>query len=407
MSQKHSFGPMTRLIHGKIEDQPSFKRSHVNPVIQTSTFRYRNVKEGEEIFSGNTLHDAYSRISNPNHRELEEKLCILEEGEAAQVFDSGMSAVKVAIQSLVKSGDHIVAHRNLYGGTINVLEDLRNFNIRTSYVDACYSPNVLRAVTPWTKIIFLESPSNPMLDIIDFSEISGMVKAAKGDCIVIIDSTFGTPINQKPLKWGADIVIHSLTKYLNGFGTYIGGAIVTSEKMMDRIWERYHGSGGMMDPRVASDISHNILSIYDRMNRHNANAERIASFLFMRYGNLIKKTYYPGNRSHRNYEIASRLMTGYGGMISLELIDPDGLKTIKFLDKLAEDQYMGLGIISQAVSLGSVDSLITCPARSTHLNVPRQHRLNQGLPDNLIRLSVGIEDVEDIKYSLNRAFEII
>jgi methionine-gamma-lyase len=411
MDNEHTFGPMTRLIHGRLEnhkDNP-FKRSHVHPVVQTSTFRYENVSEGEQIFSGSALHDAYSRISNPNHRELEDRLCVLEEGEAAQVFDSGMSAIKVAIQSLIKSGDHIIAHRNLYGGTLGLLDDMSNFNIDTTYVDARYISNVLNKIKKSTKIIILESPSNPMLDICDFEQISTFAHKVSPDIVVMVDSTFGTPINQKPLNHNVDIVIHSLTKYLNGFGTYIGGALISSQKMMDKIWERYHGSGGMMDPRVASDITHNMFSIYDRMKRHNDNAGVVTNYLFRKNeeDSCLDTIYYPGAHSHPYHHTASRLMSGYGGMVSFEITDADGNNTRRFLDKMSEDQDKGLGIISQAVSLGSMDTLICCPAKSTHLNTPREKRLTQGLTDNLIRLSVGTEDVEDIIYSLDRGFEAI
>jgi len=411
MKSNHVFGPMTRLIHGwfdKPKQDHSFQRSHVHPVVQTSTFRYKNVEEGANIFSGSALHDAYSRISNPNHRELEERLCILEDGEAAQVFDSGMSAIKVAIQSLVKSGDHIIAHKNLYGGTLGFLEDMINFGIITTFVDTRSTRNVINSLRPETKIVLLESPSNPMLDICDFKEISLYVHKVNTNIIVVVDSTFGTPVNQKPLKHDVDIVIHSLTKYLNGFGTYIGGALITSQKLMDRIWERYHGSGGMMDPRVASDVTHNMFTIYDRMKRHNKNAEIVVSYLLRRRDNYgMTRVYYPkfSQLYSSDHNKAIELMSGYGGMISFELGDES--KTAHFLNKLSEDQDKGLGIISQAVSLGSVDTLICCPARSTHLNTPRDKRLAQGLTDHLIRLSVGTEDVEDIIYSLDRGFETI
>lgn len=402
----HKFGPRTRLIHGNPGFDHGEFRSHAFPIFQTSTFKYDSVEEGEKIFSGTVKRDVYSRMSNPNHRQLEDRLCILEEGEAAQVFSSGTAAIKTAIMSFVKTGDHIIAHRNLYGGTRAELENLRNFGIETTYVDARYPPNVVRAITPRTKIILLETPSNPMLDICDFEEIKEFADVVSKDIIVIVDNTFATPCNQKPLAHGVDIVAHSLTKYLNGSGRYIGGAVVTSRNLMDRIWERYHGCG-MMDAEAAARITDNLMSIEDRMKKHNRNADRVAHYLMLRKYEFLHRIHYPGISIHPNHDIARRLMKDFGGMVSFELKDNDSSKTAAFLNQLSTDEKTGEGIISQLVSLGTIDTLICCPARSTHLSVPREIRLAQGITDNLIRLSVGTEDAEDIIYSLERGFQAI
>lgn len=403
----HQFGPRTQLIHGNQSFDHGEFRSHAFPIFQTSTFKYDSVEEGEQIFAGTVNHDAYSRISNPNHRQLEDRLCILEEGEAAQVFDSGTSAIRVAMTSLVKTGDHIVTHRNLYGGTFGELAELRNFGVKITFVDARHSLNVIRAITSKTKIIFLETPSNPLLDICNFEEITEMVFRVNRNIIIIVDSTFATPCNQKPLTRGVDIVAHSLTKYLNGSGRYIGGAIVTSRHLMNRVWERYHGSG-MMDPEVAARIAENVVGIEDRMKRHNTNAEGIVCYLTMNKYKSLHKVNYPGLVTHQNHTVAKKLMAGFGGMVSFELIDDDnGSKTRHFLNQLSRDEKVGKGIISQLVSLGTTDTLICCPARSTHSGIPLKKRLAQGITDNLIRLSVGTEDIEDIIYSLERGFQAI
>lgn len=404
----HQFGPRTRLIHGNPGFDHGEFRSHAFPIFQTSTFRFDSVEEGEEIFSGTAMCDAYSRISNPDFRFLETHLRVMEEGESAQVFDSGMSAIKTTLEGFVNSGDHIVAHRNLYGGTYKLLKKFeRKWNVNTTFVDARYIPNVISAITKNTKAVFLESPSNPVLDVCDFEEISAMVHFVNPDIVVIVDGTFATPYNQKPLTHGVDVVVHSLTKYLDGSGFFIGGAVVTSKKLMEKIWETHDGSG-MMAPLIAVLLAHNTVSTEDRVKRHNENAEKIVHHFYMHKEDLFHKIYYPGLRNHPNHDVAKKLMTGFGGIISFELKDDEnGSRTRSFLNKLSMDYRTGEGIIPQMVSLGTVDTLICCPALSTHRKVPREERLAQGITDNLIRLSVGTEDVEDIIYSLERGFQAI
>jgi len=404
---KHTFGSRTQLIHSNHRNEERDLNSHAFPIFQTSTFKYGSVEEGEQIFSGTANHDGYSRISNPNHRFLEKRLCVLEEGEAAQVFDSGMSAIRVALSGFVEMGDHIVAHKNLYGGTYQLLKKLkRKSGIETAFVDARYAPTVIRAITPMTKVVFLETPSNPMLDICDFAEITTFVKSFRKNVVIIVDSTFGTPFNQKPIRHGVDVVIHSLTKYLNGSGRYLGGAIITSQELMNKIWENHDGSG-MMDAEVAARIADNLVSAEDRMKRHNRNAEKVVHYLSVHKSEILRQVYYPGKNNHPNFEVARRLMTNFGGMVSFELKDADGSKTVSFLNQLSRDERMGAGIISQLVSLGTTDTLICCPARSTHKKIPCKEKLTQGITDNLIRLSVGTEDVKDIIYSLERGFRAI
>jgi len=407
VSSGHQFGDTTRLIHGYHGDESHEVRSHAFPVYETSTFRFDSVEQGMEIFAGNSKYDAYSRISNPNHRFLEKRLCILEDGETAQVFDSGMTAIKVVLTGLLLPEDEIIAHRNLYGGTVGLLKELSKFGVLTKFVDAREIENVAQVLTPRTIMIYLETPSNPLLDICDFEIIkNALSKIDRNNILIVVDNTFATPCNQKPLTRGADISIHSLTKYINGFGNATGGAIITSSKIMEKIWERYHGSGGMMDPEVAQRIAINMMSLPDRMDRHNRNGYSIA-VKYLNNHPLTHRVYYPGLPEHYNHITARELMTGFGGMVSFELKDIDGTKTKAFLNKLAQDQRGGEGIITLSVSLGCVDSMICCPALSTHYSIPPEERLAQGITDNLIRLSVGIEDVDDILYSLERGFEAI
>ena len=254
-------------------------------------------------------------------------------------------------------------------------------------------------------MVIIETPSNPIMDICDFEELKLQLrKIHREDVLVVVDNTFATPHNQRPLTRGADIVIHSATKYMNGFGNFMGGAVITSRVLMEKIWQRYNGSG-VMDAEVAARMTNNIVSIGDRMERHNANGFDVAKFLAA--NSLVAAVYYPGFASHPNHNAAKRLMDGFGGMVSFELHDNDGSKTRKFINALALDEKEGKGIVSHCVSLGTVDTLICCPAHSTHFKVPREERLGQGISDNLIRLSVGTEEVEDIIYSLERGFKAI
>ena len=403
--EKHSFGPMARLSHVGKGNNESGCNPHVRPIHETSTYTFDTVEDGEDIFSGKKKKDAYGRISSPNFRDLEEGLCILEEGESAQVFDSGMSAIKVLTQSLLKSGDEIVAHHSLYGGTFLLFKDYLNFGITIKSVDTRNAMSVCEAVSSKTKMVYLETPSNPTLDICDFEEVKKLLLVAGyDDILVAVDNTFATPCNQRPLACGADVVIESLTKYINGYGNAIGGAFITSQEIMDRIWSRYNGSGGMIAPVVASRILNNMVSVYKRVAQHNINALNIAGYL---QGHpMVSKVHYPGLVTHPNHDVAVRLMNkGYGGVVSFEL--KDEAKVRPFLNKLAQDRKDKEGGITLAISLGNVDTLICCPALSVHLKVPKAERLVQGITDGLIRLAVGTEEVDYIKYSLDRGFEAI
>lgn len=416
MSSDHNFKMKTMLVHGNLNGRnmpsPETLSSHAFPIFQTSTFVFDGVKQAQEVFSGtDPEHEAYSRISNPNHRYLEERLVVLEGGEAAQVFDSGMTAIKVLIESLTKQGDKIIAHKSLYGGTYELFRKWGKFGVESFFVDAGDPENVGFAVKNiWrngaqkVKMIFLETPSNPTLDICDISRIKEGLKNIFGceNVLLVVDNTFATPCNQQPLTIGADIVVHSLTKYLNGFGNYIGGSIVTSDKLMKRIWEGYRASGGAMDAEVASRIAVNMESVFDRIKWHNENGMKVARYLRNHSG--VKKVYYPGLAEHPNHNVAKRQMTGgFGGMVSFEL-DGNQEQAEIFLNQLAKDKREKRGIITLSVSLGTTGSLIICPALTTHFNVPKSERINQGISDTLIRMSVGVEDIDDIVYSLERGF---
>jgi len=405
------WGPNTLLIHGNPTESSQDNSSvsgHLPPIFQTTAFKLPSVEMGRKIFTEGLKLDAYSRISNFDHRYLEERLAALENGEAAQVFGCGMGAIVTLFKTLLESKDEVIAHRNLYGGTYSELRDFERFGIKTKFVDARFPEKLFKKVTRKTRMVFLETPSNPCLDIIDFEEIKKqLVSIGREDILVVVDNTFATPYNQRPLDHGVDIVVHSLTKYLNGSGNYLGGAIVTSSAIMERIWERY-GGFACIDPGVALNIANNMKSFHQRMAGHNMNGRKIATYLHRH--DKIAEVLFPGLSYHRNQDVAQRLMRtrdgepGFGGMISFG-VRGDGNGTIRFLDKLEEDKNAGRGIITNCVSLGTVDTLICCPAMSTHATMSRRERLRQGITDGLIRISVGLEDVNDIAYSLERGFE--
>jgi len=416
MAKKHEFGLQTKLIHA--ESRPcrcssDVPNPHAEPIYRTTSWKFTSAEQIRKAFANEVKMDFYSRASNPNHRTLEKKLAILEGAEAVQTFNNGTMAIVVMLMKLLDAGDEIIAHKSLYGGTYQELKDLMRSSGKTvTFVDARNVENVLAAITPRTKLILIETPSNPTLDIIDFPRIkSRLLKMGREDILLAVDSTFATPYNLKPLLHGADLVIHSNTKYLNGFGVDLGGCIATSKAIYEKIWQRYTGFG-CMNSEIAWQSSISLKTFCLRMERHNYNGACVASHLF--YKDCVKKVYYPSLLDHPNHNVAARLMGPYahdglfryGGMVSFEI--NGGTKEVeKFLNRLARDKERERGIITHCVSLGTVDTLVCCPALSTHYHVPKKERAIQGVSDTLIRLSVGIEDAEDIIDSLERGFEAI
>lgn len=405
-------GLQTRIIHAGSGGKKDPYGPHVIPIHQTSTFRFESVEQIEALLKENLRHDMYSRLSNLIHRVLEEQLMELENGEAAQVFGCGMGAIVTTLFTLTKAFDEVIAHRNVYGGTYKDLNNFSNrFLVKTKFVDARDVKNVLEQVTDKTVMVWLETPSNPNLDICDFEEIKKeLVAMGRPDILVVVDNTFATPYNQQPLMYGTDIVIHSLTKYLNGFGDFLGGAIVTSKEIMDRIWEVYTGFA-CMDPGVAWQIARNIKTFTQRMESHNNNAAYIAHCLS--YNPKVKKVYFPGLPDHPNHTVAMRLMRtscgnpAFGGMVSFELKDSE-TKTRKFLNEISGGKMGKEALVSLSVSLGTLDTLVCWPSIMTHGAIEREERLGvMGIPDGLIRLSVGLEDLDDIVEALERGFEVI
>jgi len=357
------------------------------PIYQTSTY--------EQIEPGVTKGFSYGRTDNPTRLALEKALASIEEGNFGLCFSSGLSAANT-IMNLLSKDSHIIAVDDLYGGTWRLFTKIyRKFGVEFTFLDLREPEKIREGVRKNTKILWLESPTNPLLKIID---IEKCVKIAKEyDLLVVVDNTFATPYLQKPLKLGADIVLHSTTKYLNGHADVIGGAlIVNSESIYQELKFYQNAVGGVPSPFDCFLVLRGLKTLPLRMERHCKNAKKIAEFL--RSNPKVKKVYFPGLEEHEGHETAKKQMKDYGGMLSFELdTDFNGLKRF----------FSSLKIITLAESLGSVKSLICHPATMTHASVEPEVRKKRGITDSLVRLSVGIEDVEDLIEDLSNGIKAI
>lgn len=381
-------GFFTKAVHAGEEPCPA-TGALAPPIYQSTAFAFKSAEEAASIFSEEASGYVYTRWGNPTLSTLERKLAELEGGEEALVTASGMAAVTTAILTAVKSGDHIVCSKGVYTGTYLFLsQTLKRFGVEVDFVDGTRPSEVEKAIKPNTKLIFVETPTNPMLDVIDIAEISRIGRGIP----VFVDNTFATPYLQRPLELGAEVVIHSMTKYLGGHGDAVGGAIVGRREFVERARKTVlRVYGGVLSPFNAWLIIRGIHTLPLRMERHSKNAMEIARFL---EGHpAVRFVRYPGLESHPGHEIARRQMRMFGGMISFEL--KGGLEAGRKL-------MNSLKLCTLAVSLGDTRTLISHPASMTHAAVPREERLRFGITDGLVRLSVGLEDVEDIIEDLEK-----
>jgi len=378
-------GFSTKAIHAAIEPDPTYG-SIMTPVHLTSTYVQQElgVNKGFE----------YARVSNPTRTVLEKNVAVLEGGKEGLAFGSGMAAITTLFH-LLKSGDHIVLSKNVYGGTYRLGKlVLNNFNLDFEFVDTTNLENIRKAVKPNTKMVFVETPTNPTMEITD---LTGVAKICKnGGLISICDNTFASPFLQNPLEYGIDIVMHSATKYLNGHSDMLGGLLVLNNgKLVERLRFLQKSIGGIMSPFEAWLCLRGIKTLAVRMERHCLNAMKVASFLWKQ--KKIKKVNYPGLLSHPQHRLAQKQMHGFGGMISFELGSLDAAK--RFLKRVR--------LCALAESLGGVETLISHPATMTHASVPPDERKRIGVTDGLVRISVGIEDVEDILADLKQALAAV
>lgn len=355
----------------------------MTPVFQTSTY----VQESPGKHKG---YD-YSRTHNPTRTALEKNIASLEEGSNGLAFSSGMSAIS-AVTQLLNAGDHIICCDDVYGGTFRLFDKvLKRYNLEFDFVDLTTPQSLERYIKDNTKIVWLESPSNPLLKLVDIEAIVRIAK--KNNLLVGVDNTFATPFFQKPLKLGADIVMHSTTKYLNGHSDVIGGVLVTNDRgLYDKFQFLQNAVGAVPGPFDCFLVLRGIKTLAIRMERHAENAMKIAQFL--ENHPKVSRVIYPGLRSHPQHELARKQMTGFGGIITFFI--KGGLEAARrFLERVK--------IFSLAESLGGVESLIEHPAIMTHASLPKEVREKIGISDELIRVSVGIENVGDLIDDLESA----
>jgi methionine-gamma-lyase len=382
-------GFSTKLIHaGEIEDQ--FGSATV-PIYQTSTFSFKSADEGARCFAGESDGYIYTRIANPTINALERQLAILENGYGGIAVSSGMAAATTIYLGLMSQGDHIVSTDAIYGPARGVMEkQFTRFGFQSTYINTTDKETIKKAIRPNTKILYIETPANPTMDITDLKACSKVAK--ENGLILVVDNTFCSPYLQNPLDLGADIVFHSMTKFINGHADIVAGMIITKEKMFyDKLRNMMINLGCNMDPHQAYLVLRGLKTLGIRIEKAQENAQKVAGFL----ENHPKVAWikYPGLKSHPQYKLAQRQMEGPGSMISFGL--KGGYNSAKtLLDNLH------LAIL--AVSLGGVETLIQHPASMTHSKVSAEDKKNAGITDDLIRLSVGIEDPEDIIRDLDK-----
>jgi cystathionine beta-lyase/cystathionine gamma-synthase len=384
-NQKYTPGFATRAIHvGQEADTET--GAVAPPIYPTSTYLQQELGKNKGY--------EYARVSNPTRDRLEANLAALEGGLGAKVFSSGMAAVN-ALCSMFKSGDHIVAGHDLYGGVPRLFNQvLTRYGFEFTYVDTTSPKNVERAIRPSTRMVYVETPTNPLMTLCDIRAISGICRDKNVE--LVVDNTFMSPYFQQPIWLGADMVLHSTTKYLNGHSDGIGGVVVcTKQKQLDELAFLQKCAGAILSPFECWLILRGVKTLAVRMEQHDRSGRFVAEFLSRH--KKVKKVYYPGLRSHPQYDLAKRQMTGFGAMISFETGSLANAK--KVLKRVR--------LCSLAESLGGVETLISHPATMTHAALGPAGRKAIGLTDGLVRISVGIENVEDIVKDLDAALAAI
>jgi cystathionine beta-lyase/cystathionine gamma-synthase len=376
-------GIKTDAIHAGQAPDPSTGAVMV-PIFQTSTY----VQEGLGKHKGYE----YARTKNPTRLALEQNMAVLEGGIAGYAFASGMAAETAITQLLLKAGDHAICGSNVYGGTFRLFDKIvRHYGVEFTYVDTSDINALKKALRPATKMVFIETPTNPLMGITDIRAVADVTH--KTDARVVVDNTFMSPYFQRPLLLGADIVVHSTTKYLNGHSDSVGGVVVLKHKDdAERLQFIQNAAGAILSPFDSWLVLRGIKTLPVRMDAHHANGMAIAKYLLTK--KQVGKIYYPGLPTHPGHKLAKKQMSGFGGMIAFDL--GSLARARRFLGRVR--------LCSLAESLGGVETLISHPATMTHASVPADHRRKLGINDGLVRISVGIEDVEDLIADLENAF---
>ncbi len=384
-------GFSTRAIHaGKKTTETG---SVSIPIYQTASFEFKNAAHAARVMGGQEKGYVYSRGLNPTTEMFEVKIADLEGAEAALAQSSGMAAISTAVFTAIRADDHVIADEVIYGSTYDLFVDLEKLGIDVTFIDTSDIRNVENAFLPNTKLIFFETPANPTMKLTDIKAVSRI--AHERGAAVMVDNTFMTPYFQQPLTLGADIVIHSATKYLNGHGDTLGGIITGPSGFISRARHTAKNMGSSISPFSSWLILRGMKTLAVRMDRHNENATAVAEFL--QGHEKIAKVIYPGLADHPQYDLAGKQMCGSGGMIAFLLKDAEDVPV--FLDALE--------LCTLAVSLGDAETLIQHPATMTHAVVPLEKRIKYGIADGLVRLSVGLEDADDIISDIEQALDSV
>ena len=383
--------PETTAVHGAA-DLEKKNGPVTTPIYQTSTFEVTDNDQQQRVTSTDRY---YTRWGNPTNTVAEETLAALEGVEGARTFASGMGAITSTILALLKTGDHIVAQRDIYGGVTKFFSEwLPKMGIETTFVDTTDYEQHARAIRPNTRLLYLESPTNPALRVVDMKKAAALAK--QHGLISMIDSTFGTPINQHPAEYGIDLVMHSGTKYLSGHADLTCGVVCGRRELMKQLWETRTTLGNCMDPHAAWLLIRGMKTLAVRVSRQNENAQRVAEFL-ERHAK-VRRVHYPFLKSHPQYAIANQQMTGGGGMVTFE---------VEGTGEDARRVSEAMTLFTLATSLGGVESLVSIPVLTSHAMISAEQRKKMGVTEQMVRLSVGIESADDLIADLEQALETV
>ncbi len=384
----------TKIVHGG--QHPDKETGALSPPIyQTSTFAFKDAEHGARLFTGEEVGHIYTRLSNPTIDLLANKIALLESTEAGLIFSSGLAAIFNLVVTVAKSGEHIVSDNTIYGGTFALFKNiLPRLGFEVTFIDAADYNKLTSAIRKNTRLIFIETPANPTLKVIDIAKCAEITHGK--NILLCVDNTFATPYLQRPIEFGADIVVHSLTKYLGGHGDIIGGVVVGKKDFMKELWENAKEIGGSNSPFNAWLVLRGLKTLAVRMDRHCENAMALAEFLSKH--DQIEQVYYPGLPTHPGHVIAKKQMHKFSGMLGFD---------IKGGKEAGKKLMNSVKVCTLAVSLGDVDTLIEHPASMTHSTYSDEELLECGIKPGFVRLSVGIESVKDLVADFEQALSKI
>jgi len=377
------------------EGEPMWERSTQVPIVQSVSFGYRDVDEWISVALGETPGHIYSRNTNPTVAVFEERIAALERAEAATAFATGMAAISGTLHTLLGPGDRVVSVKDTYGGTTKLfLEFLPRNGVEVDLIATDDHDAIEAAVTEGCDVLYLESPTNPTLKVLDLERLAAAGHAA--GAIVVVDNTFATPINQRPLELGADLVVHSATKFLGGHADALGGIVCGNQELVDRIYHYREINGATIDPFAAYLLLRSVKTLHLRVERQNENALTIARHL---EGHpAVEAVFYPGLESHPYHEIAARQMRGYGGVLSFSI--RGGFDAVRAVLPRLELAHL-------AANLGAVETIVGPPATTSHVEMTADERAAMGIPESLVRYSAGVEDVADLIADLDQALAVV